>query len=113
MPFIFPIAAQSVPLAKNADGVILVGGTRVTLETLIHAFQQGATAEEIAAQYSSLDLADVYAVISYYLRNRDEIDRYLEQQQQLAKGVRAENEQRFPSAGLRDRLLARQKDRSR
>jgi len=104
----FPIAAQPIPLAPNADGTILVAGTRVTLETLVGAFQQGETAEAIAEQYSSLDLADVYAVIGYYLRHQTEVEAYLHQQKQFAEAVWAENERRFPAIGLRDRLLARQ-----
>lgn len=50
-----------------------VGGTRVTLDTLVAAFEQGATTEEIAQQYPSPGLADVYSVIGYYLRRRDEV----------------------------------------
>ncbi len=107
----FPMPAQTIPLSPNIDGTILVAGTRVPLEALINAFQQGATAETIAEQYSSLDLADVYAVIGYYLRNQEEVEAYLDQQRQQAQAVRAENERRFPSVGLRDRLLRRQQEK--
>jgi uncharacterized protein (DUF433 family) len=103
-----PISAQLIPLTTNADGTILVSGTRVTLKILVRAFQQGETVEAIAEQYSSLDLADVYAVIGYYLRHQSEVEAYLHQQDQLAATVRVENERRFPTAGLRNRLLARQ-----
>jgi uncharacterized protein (DUF433 family) len=64
------IDSEPVPLAVDVEGVARVGGTRVTLDTLVAAFEQGATAEEIAQQYPSLGLADVYAVIGYYLRRR-------------------------------------------
>lgn len=101
------ITAEPVPLCTNEDGVVLVSGTRVPLDTVVIEFKQGATAEEIAEQYSSLKLADVYAIISYYLRHESEVEIYLQQRQQDAKQVREENERRFPSQGLRDRLLAR------
>jgi uncharacterized protein (DUF433 family) len=101
------IAANPVPLSTTADGVVVVGQTRVTLETVITLFKQGATAEAVAEQFSSLDLADVYAVISYYLRHQEEVETYLIQQVQRSEEVREENERRFSSAGLRDRLLAR------
>jgi uncharacterized protein (DUF433 family) len=105
------IAAEPVPLSMNADGVALVGRTRVPLDSVVAAFKQGATPEEIVEQFSSLNLADVYAVISYYLRHQQEVETYLQQQQQFAQQfaqqVREENERRFPSQGLRDRLLAR------
>jgi len=91
----------------DADGVMRVGGTRVTLDTVVAAFEEGATAEEIAHQYPSLNLADVYAVIGYYLRQRPEIEAYLRQRQRQAKDIRQQNESRFDPHGVRDRLLAR------
>jgi uncharacterized protein (DUF433 family) len=45
----------------------------VTLDTIVAAFDAGATAEEIAQQYSSISLADVYSVITYYLRHQTEV----------------------------------------
>ena len=60
--------SQPVPLVSGADGVIRVAGTRVTLDTVAHAFERGATAEEIAQQYPALPLADVYSVLGYLLR---------------------------------------------
>ncbi|MGV0029099.1 DUF433 domain-containing protein [Phormidesmis priestleyi] len=101
------IAAEPVPLFINADGIALVSKTRIPLSTVVEGFKQGATPEEIVEQFSSLDLADVYAVISYYLRHQDEVEAYLQEQQKFAQQVREENERRFPSQGLRDRLLAR------
>ena len=103
------IQTLPIPLRTDPDGVIRVGGTRVTLDTLVAAFEEGATPEEIAHQYPSLDLADVYAVIGYYLRNREEADAYLQQRQETSSKVRAQNEARFDPWGLRDRLLARRK----
>ena len=48
------IATEPTPLELNEDGVVLVGNTRVTLDTLVAAFLEGATAEEIVEQYPSL-----------------------------------------------------------
>lgn len=104
---VIEIEAEPVPLRVDPDGVIRVGGTRVTLDTIVQAFTQGATAEEIAQQYSSLDLADIYFVIGYYLRQRPEVEAYLSQRAKLAEEVRRENERRFDPSGVRDRLLAR------
>ena len=102
------ITAEPVPLKVDESGVVRVGGTRVTLETVIISFNQGATAEEIVQQYPSLKLADVYATIAYYLSKKAEVDGYLQQQQKLAEKVRTLNETRFNSQGIRSRLLARQ-----
>ena len=103
----FLIANEPIPLEMDADGVVRVGGTRVTLDTIVAAFDEGATAEEIVQQYPSLLLADVYAVIGYYLRRRPEVEAYLRQRQQQASEVRSQNESRFDPRGVRNRLLAR------
>ena len=101
------IVNTPVPLNTDTDGVVRVGGTRVTLDTVIAAFKEGATAEEIVSQYPTLQLADVYAVIGYYLQRQPEIEAYLSQRQHQAKEVRNQNEARFNQQGIRERLLAR------
>jgi uncharacterized protein (DUF433 family) len=101
------IATETVPLVTGIDGVIRVGKTRVTLDTVISAFLEGATAEEITHQYPSLDLADVYSVIAYYLRRRSEVDAYLQRRQEQAEKIRQQNESCFDPSGIRERLLAR------
>jgi len=101
-------AQEPVPMAADADGVVRIGGTRVTLDTVISAFLGGATAEEIVHRYPSLKLADVYSVLGYYLRRRSEIDSYLAQRQAQDDTTRRENERRFDPEGIRQRLLARQ-----
>lgn len=102
---------QTVPLTE-VDGVLRVGGTRVTLDTIVAAFEEGATPEEIAQQYPSLNLADVYAVIGYYLQNQSAIQQYLSERQRQADGIRRQNEARFNPQGVRERLLARRADKS-
>ncbi len=106
------ILAEPVPLETDVGGVIRVGKTRVTLDTVISAFVDGATAEEITHQYPSLHLADVYSVVAYYLRRRVEVDAYLQQRRRQAHEIRQRNETRFDPSGIRDRLLARRTSRS-
>ena len=101
------ILAEPAPLQANEDGVILVGKTRVTLDTVVSVFNQGATAEEIVNRYPSLNLADVYATIAFYLKHQSEVEAYLQQRQQQAQEIRVINQARFDPQGLRDRLLAR------
>ena len=98
---------EVIPLTVDAHGVLRVGNTRVTLETVLTAFADGATAEEIVQQYPSLHLADVYSVIGYYLRHAPEIDAYLQQRLEQREAIRQQNEARFDPHGVRDRLLAR------
>ena len=100
---------QPIPLPLKLDktGVARVGGTRVTLDTVVRAFIRGATAEEIAQQYPSLALSDIYATISYYLQYREDVERYLEKRHKHAQAVKRENQKRFDQSGIRERLLAR------
>jgi len=60
------VEPQPVPLSTSPKGVVRISGTRVTLDTVVGAFLDGATPETIAQQYPSLQLADVYAVLGYY-----------------------------------------------
>lgn len=98
---------EPVPLSTDADGVVRIGGTRVTLDTLVAAFREGATAETLAEQYPSLQLSQVYMVLGYYLCHQTEVDAYLQRRRQEAVRVREENEKRCPPSGIRERLLAR------
>lgn len=101
------VVAEPAPLKIDQDGVARVSTTRVTLATVIDAFHEGATAETIVQQYPSLSLADVYAVIGYYLHHQVAVDAYLAEQQREADLVRQQNEGRFDPNGVRARLLAR------
>ena len=103
------LLTPSMPLRVDAQGVVRVGRTRVTLDTVVAAFREGCTAEEIAEQYPSTDLADVYATIAYYLRDRAAVDAYLTEREAVAKDVRRQNEARWSPSGLRERLLARRR----
>ncbi|MBI3680192.1 MAG: DUF433 domain-containing protein [Acidobacteria bacterium] len=95
------------PLQFDAHGVCRAAGTRVTLLTLIDAFQEGASPEEIYQEYPSVSLADVYAVIAFYLSHRDEIDSYLETVREQEAKVIEQIKSRSPLAEIRQRLLAR------
>lgn len=97
----------TVPLRRDTSGTLRVGGTRVVLDLVVHAFEEGATPEEIVQRYSTLKLADVYAVISYYLQNREEVDAYLRQRAEEAAELQERIERETDARGLRERLLAR------
>jgi uncharacterized protein (DUF433 family) len=103
------LAPKSPPLRLDQDGVIRVGGTRVTLDTVIEAHKEGASPKQIVSQYDSLKLADVYVVIGYYLDNRAEVEAYLDRRREQAEQVRRQVEARTPQHGIRERLLARRR----
>lgn len=102
------ISLEPAPIETDAHGVVRVAKTRVTLDTVVTAFLEGCTPEEIKEQYPSLQLADIYLVIGYYLRHQDEVHNYLAERQRQSDLIRQETEQRFNPVGIRDRLLARQ-----
>ena len=101
------IIFEPVPLKAGNDGVIRVANTRVTLDTVVTAFLEGETAEEITQQYPSLDLADVYSVISYFLRQQSQVTSYLEQRKIQAKLTEEEIARHGVVKGIKERLLAR------
>jgi uncharacterized protein (DUF433 family) len=101
------LAPEPLPLRVDDTDTVRVGRTRVTLDLLIGAFQFGKSPEEIAHSFNTLDLADVYTVIGYYLRHRAEVDAYLERREREAAAFQEQMEALFPPDGLRERLLAR------
>lgn len=101
------IAIEPTPIETGTDGVVRVAKTRVTLDTIVTAFLEGCTSEEIGEQYPSLQLSDIYFVIGYYLRHQDEVHTYLAERQRQSDIIQQETEQRFDPIGIRDRLLAR------
>jgi len=107
------VEVPAVPLRTDEHGVLRVGDTRVRLDTVITAWKLGHSPEEIVENFDALDLADVYAVISYYLNHRDEVEEYLERNRKKAETLRLEMETRFPQAGIRERLLARRSGNAR
>jgi uncharacterized protein (DUF433 family) len=101
------LTQEPPPLVSDSDGVVRVGNTRVTLDTVVEAFHEGMTAEAIVEQYPSLQLAEVYSVIGYYLRHQMQVDAYFRDRARFAAQIRQENEARFNPIGVRERLLAR------
>jgi uncharacterized protein (DUF433 family) len=98
----------TIPLRQDEGGAIRIGDTRVLLEMVIYAFLRGQTPEDIVQAYSSLKLDDVYAVITYYLQNRAEVEAYLEQVKTDSTLIRAKIEATQPTMqGIRERLLKR------
>jgi uncharacterized protein (DUF433 family) len=97
-------------LAATASGMGC--GTRVALDRIVVAFKSGATAEEIAQQFPTVELRDVYLIIGHYLSYTDEIDAYLSQRQSEAAQIQRDIEKKFNPVGIRARLLARRDAKS-
>lgn len=108
-----PVAAEPIPFGVGSDGVARVGGTRVTLDTVVRAFKRGSTPDEIVQSYDTLQPADVYAAIAYYLRHQAEVEAYLTERQERAEAVRATIEATADRQEIRARLRSRQAERDR
>jgi uncharacterized protein (DUF433 family) len=105
---VISISEVAIPLKVDKSGVVRVGGTRVTLDTVVIAFKEGATAEEIMQQYPTLKLGDIYYAIAYYLDHQPEVEEYLRQREEHADRVRRYIASPVDLQELRDRMAARQ-----
>jgi uncharacterized protein (DUF433 family) len=100
---------EKPPLHADETGAIRVGTSRVLLETVIRAFQDGASPESIVHRYSTLSLADVYNTIGYYLRHQMAVESYLQKREQLAESVKQRLNNIQPNlSSIRSRLLSQQ-----
>jgi uncharacterized protein (DUF433 family) len=55
-----------MPFTVTEYGTIRVGASRVSLDSVIHHYKLGATAEQIAYSFPSLSLVDIHLAIAYY-----------------------------------------------
>ncbi len=101
-----------LPLSLDADGVVRVGQTRVTLDTVIAVFKDGATPEEITECFPVITLAQVDDVIAYYEQHQEEVEAYLSQREQEAEQIYANFTKEFPQSDLKEKLLAHQAKKS-
>jgi uncharacterized protein (DUF433 family) len=99
---------QIIPLTTTAEGVIRVAGTRIGLDIVVEEYNAGMSPEEIAYNYPTLTLANTYAVITYYLQNKSDVDDYIETLNQQAEKTRQAVESQYGHGLIRQRLNARQ-----
>lgn len=87
---------------EKRDGGYYLVGSRVSLESVIFEFLDGASPETIVDNYPTLSLEQVYGAITFYLANRSELNGYLAETEKMWEEAR-KNQPPLPS-GLRDRL---------
>ncbi len=98
---------QTAPLALGEDGTIRILGSRVTLDSVIEEFKQGATAEQIQEDFPSLSIREIYGAIAYYLDHTEDIEQYLREQEQDGEATRRLIEGQQDSTSLRNRMRER------
>jgi uncharacterized protein (DUF433 family) len=101
-----PIRVERPPLRVDPGGVVRVGSGRISLDLVVEQYENGMTPEEMVRTYDTLELADVYAVIGYYLRYPAHVRKYLKQRSDEAEALRATMEAEHPPVS-RAELLAR------
>jgi uncharacterized protein (DUF433 family) len=101
-----PLRAEFPPLRVDEGGVVRVGKSRVSLDLVVDQYDNGMTPEDMVRAYDTLELADVHAVVAYYLRHREEVRAYLKRREQEAEALRAKIEGGRPRVS-REELLAR------
>jgi uncharacterized protein (DUF433 family) len=89
---------------------VRVGTSRISLDLVIEQYENGMTPEDMVRAYDTLKLGDVYAIIAYYLRYRDEVQAYLNRRAEEARVLRAKIEAERPRI-TREELLARRRAR--
>src|SRR5437016_11474538 len=107
-----PLHADLPPLRIDKGGAVRVGNSRITLDLVVEQYENGMTPEDMVRAYDTLVLADVHAVIAYYLRHRDEVRAYLKRREEEAEALRAKIEAERPGVA-REELLARRSAREK
>lgn len=105
------IVADPVPMAMDKNGIVRIAGTRVTLDTIVGAYNRGDTPEEIFEGFPTISMADIHAVIAYYLHHQEDVDSYLAENDRRADEARALYEAKFGKQPTRAELEARRVQR--
>ncbi len=80
---------MSTAYVEKREDVYRIAGSRVSLDSIVYPFLAGQSAESIAQSFPVLTLEQVYGAITFYLAHREEVDRYLEAQEQDYEAKRA------------------------
>jgi uncharacterized protein (DUF433 family) len=76
----------------------ILAGTGVSVRSVVIHHQWALTPEDIAAQFGHLSLAQVYAALTYYYANREEIETDLAEEDLLYDRLASEHERLGPGS---------------
>jgi uncharacterized protein (DUF433 family) len=107
-----PLHAKPPPLRVDEGGTVRVGKSRVSLDLVVEQYENGMTPEDLVRAYDTLELADVHAVVAYYLWHREDVRAYLKRRAEEAHALRAKIEAERPRVS-REELLARRSAREK
>jgi uncharacterized protein (DUF433 family) len=70
---------------EERDGGYYVAGTRISLDSVVFAFNRGASPESIYRSFPLIgSLENVYGAITFYLAHKDTVESYLRDQERLS-----------------------------
>jgi uncharacterized protein (DUF433 family) len=107
---LLPLQPERPPLRVDPGGAVRVGNSRISLDLVVEQYENGMTPDDMVRVYDTLALADVYAVIAYYLWHKDSVQTYLKRRREEAEALRAMIEAERPRVS-RDELLGRRSAR--
>ncbi|MBD2360302.1 DUF433 domain-containing protein [Anabaena minutissima FACHB-250] len=85
---------------------IRLKGTRIGIESILYEYiYHCKTPEEVAEQFHTVTLEQVYATILYYLHYRSEVDAYLADWLEFSRTMREKEQQNPSSARMRFKRL--------
>ena len=99
------VSFGTIPKAvrRVEGGTLRVGNSRVSLDSVVYAFNRGEDARQIQQSFDTLSLAEIHAAIAYYLHHKSDVDEYLERREDESDRLKA----KYSTPGLREQLQAR------
>ena len=74
-----PVVLTKQYVEQRTQGHWLIKNSRVSLNSIVYAFNSGSSAENIVQSFPTLTLEQVYGAIAFYLANQETIDAYLKE----------------------------------
>src|ERR1700747_1827192 len=68
---------MSKEYVEQRDGGYWISGKRISLDSVVYEFKNGAAPESILRSFPLLTLEEIYGAIAFYLSNEQQIDAYL------------------------------------
>ena len=82
---------------EQRNGEYYVADTRISLDSLVYAFLRGESPEGVAESFPALSLEQIFGALTFYLANREPIDKYLEEGKEKFELLRKEAHRKNPA----------------
>jgi len=82
---------------EQRNGGYYITDSRVSLDSVVYAFLRGESPEGIAESFPALTLEQIFGAMTYYLANRETVDRYLSDGRHEFEALRRQARQNNPA----------------